>query len=280
MRTDPAKRQVCRFGPHHYPQKSTEFGTLYFRGSIAIEENWAPLHLITDPDQLARAVLSWLPSPLLAAGLLPPSAVKSQMIFVLSLRRTAPSPAARRGDGVRVHYATPPPGGPGGVPGPLPAWPRRPTSRRGEFRAAQQGQLRQAQFENTLGRRQLRRRKRHEVAEEAPARGRLRSPRWVAGGAAGGTWKEVSMAIRMRTTRDKGGACGQRCHAWQPMVGCDADAAPSESWRRGQSPHVTTPPAVPEGWRNPGQFVGRAEGGPCPGQNKIGGPARIPHSRP
>ena len=28
------------------------------------------------------------------------------------------------------------------------------------------------------------------------------------------------------------------------------------------------PPAVPEGWRNPGQFAGRAEGGPCPGQNK------------
>ena len=28
------------------------------------------------------------------------------------------------------------------------------------------------------------------------------------------------------------------------------------------------PPAVPEGWRNPGQFTGRAEGGPGPGRNK------------
>ena len=40
--------------------------------------------------------------------------------------------------------------------------------------------------ENALGRRQLRRRKRHKVAEEAPARGRQRSPRSVAGGAACG----------------------------------------------------------------------------------------------
>ena len=37
--------------------------------------------------------------------------------------------------------------------------------------------------ENALGRRQLRRRKRPEVAEEALATGRQRSPRWVAGGA-------------------------------------------------------------------------------------------------
>ena len=57
--------------------------------------------------------------------------------------------------------------------------------------------------ENALGRRQLHRRKRHEVAEEAPARGRRRSPQWVKGGAAGGPWKQVSTAIRMRATGEE-----------------------------------------------------------------------------
>jgi len=152
-----------------------------------------------------------------------------------------------RGTGVRIHYATPSPAVPGGFLDNCRRGQGGPRPGKENLEQHNKDNYDRYNRENALGRRQLRRRKRHEVAEEAPARGRQRFPRWVAGGAAGGPWKQVSTAIRMRTTRDKGGACGQRCQAWQPTVGCDADAAPSGLWRRGENPHATTPPGGPGG---------------------------------
>ena len=76
--------------------------------------------------------------------------------------------------------------------------------------------------------------------------GRPRSPRWVAGGA--------SRPLVTNTHGDsdayhprRGGTCDQRCQAWRPTIGRNADAAPSGSWRRGESPHATTPTGGPGG---------------------------------
>ena len=77
----------------------------------------------------------------------------------------------------------------------------------------------------------------------------------------------------MRATQVKGGTCDQRRQAWHPARGCDEDAEPSGSWRRGESPYATSPSGRPGGVQVLGQVPARVSAGhvhvrcqPGPGQ--------------
>ena len=77
----------------------------------------------------------------------------------------------------------------------------------------------------------------------------------------------------MRATQVKGGTCDQRRQAWHPARGCDEDAEPSGSWRRGESPFATAPSGGPGGVQVLGHVPSRIRAGhvhvrcqPGPGQ--------------
>ena len=65
----------------------------------------------------------------------------------------------------------------------------------------------------------------------------------------------------MRATQVKGGTCDQRRQAWHAARGCDEDAEPSGSWRRGESPYATSPSGRPGGVTDPGQVPAKSRAG-------------------